>query len=116
MEPRATLLSVSADELAERVTALGGRGFHGRTARREVLERGVLDYGAMTSLPASLREALATELPILSGQERLRTVASDRTTKLLIDFPGREAVARARRDWPSRAPTSRAHIELCPRP
>lgn len=92
MEPRATLLSVSADELAERVTALGGRKFHGRAARREVLERGVLDYDAMTSLPASLREALAAELPILSGQERLRTVASDRTTKLLIDFPGREAV------------------------
>ena len=28
----------------------------------EVLERGVLDYAQMTSLPARLREALATEL------------------------------------------------------
>jgi 23S rRNA (adenine2503-C2)-methyltransferase len=88
--PGASLLSLSAEELAERVTALGGRAFHGRAARREVLERGVLDYAAMTSLPAALREALSSELPILAGRERLRTVASDRTTKLLVDFPGRE--------------------------
>lgn len=85
-----TLLALDGEQLTAHVQELGGKPFHARVARREVLERGVLDYGEMTGLPASLRDALRESLPILSGQERTRTTASDRTTKLLIDFPGRE--------------------------
>ena len=51
-EPR-TLLALTREELEARVVALGGRPFHARELRRQVLERGVLDYAAMTSLPAN---------------------------------------------------------------
>ena len=84
---RAPLLALSLAELETRVVALGGRAFHARIVRREVLERGVLDYGAMTSLPAGLRSALAEEVPLLGGTEVERRVAPDGTTKLLIALP-----------------------------
>ncbi len=68
-----SLLSLSEEALEERVVALGGRPFHARIARREVLDRGVLDYESMSSLPAPLRARLAEELPILSGVELSRS-------------------------------------------
>lgn len=82
-----TLLSLDKAQLAERVVALGGKPFHGRIAREQVLQHGVIDYAAMTSLPAALREALHAELPILASREVDRSVARDATTKLLLGFP-----------------------------
>src|SRR6185503_10130979 len=41
----------------------------------------------MTSLPKFLREHLEQSLPILSSREVTRSVARDRTTKLLLEFP-----------------------------
>jgi len=66
----------------------GGRPFHARVARREVLNRGVVDTAEMTGLPRSLREAMAAEAPPLAGREVDRRLARDGTTKLLIEFPG----------------------------
>jgi 23S rRNA (adenine2503-C2)-methyltransferase len=66
---------------------LGGQRFHARIARSEVLGRGVLDYAAMTSLPARLRSALREEVPLLASEEIGRSVSADRTTKLLLGFP-----------------------------
>jgi 23S rRNA (adenine2503-C2)-methyltransferase len=89
-----TLLALSPEELSAEVVRLGGRPFHARVVRRQVLERGVLDYATMTSLSLRLREALAAELPVLAAEEVRRTVAPDRTTKLLLRFPpegGRES-------------------------
>jgi 23S rRNA (adenine2503-C2)-methyltransferase len=82
-----TLLSLERAELEKLVVELGGRPFHAKIAREAVLARGVLDYEAMTALPRELRARLASELPILSGKELARSVASDRTTKILIEFP-----------------------------
>jgi 23S rRNA (adenine2503-C2)-methyltransferase len=84
-EPR-TLLALDHAELEARVVALGGRPFHARELRRQVLERGVLDYAAMTSLPAKLRATFSAELPILAGREVERRESSDHTTKLLLSF------------------------------
>ncbi|MBK7644105.1 MAG: 23S rRNA (adenine(2503)-C(2))-methyltransferase RlmN [Planctomycetes bacterium] len=86
-----TLLSLDREELEARVIALGGRSFHARIARENVLAKGLLDYAQMTSLPAGLREALRAELPILAGSESARSVAADKTTKLLIAFPQAKA-------------------------
>lgn len=86
-----SLLSTSPIELRALVEQLGGRPFHAAIARRAVLAQGILDYAAMTALPAPLREALASALPILSGREVERRVARDGTTKLLIAFPRRNA-------------------------
>ncbi len=83
------LLELSPEELTAKVVALGGRTFHARVVRREVLVRGVLDYGAMTSLPRALRDALSEQVPLLAGVEAGRSVAPDRTTKLLIALPRR---------------------------
>jgi 23S rRNA (adenine2503-C2)-methyltransferase len=82
-----TLLALSPQELEAEFERLGGRPFHARIAREQVLGRGVLDYAAMTALPAALRARLAAELPVLAGREAARSVAADRTTKLLIEFP-----------------------------
>ena len=80
------LLSLTADEFQQAVEARGGRPFHARTARRLVLESGVLDYAEMTSLPKELRAELARDIPILAGEEAARSVATDGTTKLLLRF------------------------------
>jgi 23S rRNA (adenine2503-C2)-methyltransferase len=66
--------------------ALGGRTFHAAVARREVFERGQLDYAGMTALPRELRQRLSAELPLLSGREVARTRSSDGTQKLLIEL------------------------------
>ena len=81
------LLALSKDELEARVVDLGGKPFHAKIARESVLAQGVLDYAAMTALPKDLRERLAKSLPILSSHELERSVAADRTTKLLLEFP-----------------------------
>lgn len=74
------------------VVAAGGKPFHARIVRREVAERGVLDYAAMTALPAALRTRLAAELPLLTARERTRSVAADGTVKLLLEFPDGKTV------------------------
>jgi 23S rRNA (adenine2503-C2)-methyltransferase len=89
MSAPGALLALTREELERRVVELGGRPFHARSARAHVLERGVLDYAAMTDLPAALRARLAAELPILAGAERARSVAPDRTTKLLVEYAAR---------------------------
>jgi 23S rRNA (adenine2503-C2)-methyltransferase len=107
-------LALEPGELEELVVRLGGRPFHARVARREVLARGVLDYARMSALPAELRAALARELPILAGEELERVVSSDRTTKLLIGFERQERL------WgvetvhiPPRDPASPKGATLC---
>ncbi|MCP3917128.1 MAG: 23S rRNA (adenine(2503)-C(2))-methyltransferase RlmN [bacterium] len=90
-DPVRSLLAHSPQELEERVVALGGRPFHARIARRELLTNGVLDYAAMTGLPGSLREALAAAVPLLSTREVTRTTARDRTVKLLLALPPRDS-------------------------
>jgi 23S rRNA (adenine2503-C2)-methyltransferase len=82
-----SLLALSKDELAARVVELGGKPFHAKILRENVLAKGELDYARMTSLSAPLRERLAKELPLFSGVERARSTANDGTTKLLIEFP-----------------------------
>ena len=82
------LFDLSTDELTELVVELGGKPFHARVVRERVLAGGELDYAAMTSLPAGVRAGLAERAPILSAEERDRVEAPDRTTKLLLGFPG----------------------------
>jgi len=85
------LLAWPQQALEERFAELGGRHFHARVAREQLLGKGVLDYDSMTSLPARLREALKTEIPLLGGTCTRRVEARDGTTKLLVDFPAHEA-------------------------
>mgnify|MGYP001330000096 FL=1 len=86
-EPARTLFALSPAEAETAVVRLGGRAFHARIARREACARGLLDYAAMTSLPAELRARLAAELPLVSARETARRTARDGTVKLLLAFP-----------------------------
>lgn len=82
-----TLLALSTAELETFVAERGGKPFHARILRSNVLEKGIVDYASMTSLSSALRERLAAELPIFAGREVARSVAADATTKLLLEFP-----------------------------
>jgi len=83
---RTSFLALDPDAAEAEVVRLGGRPFHARVVRRELIERGALDYAAMTALPAALRARLAGELPLLAGTEVLRTGTPDGTTKLLVEL------------------------------
>ena len=84
-------LLLEPERLQALVEELGGRPFHAKILREQVLGAGVLDYDGMTSLPARLRAELAERHPILSATELRRTRAGDGTTKLLLGFPRRRA-------------------------
>jgi 23S rRNA (adenine2503-C2)-methyltransferase len=83
---RKTLLALSRAELETFVVEHGGKPFHARIVRANVLEKGMLEYAAMTSLSAELRATFERELPILAAREIDRSVAADATTKLLLEF------------------------------
>lgn len=83
---RPTFLALSKEEAVHVVQELGGKAFHAGIIRSSVFEHGILDYDAMTSLSLVLRARLTAELPLLSCREVSRSVAPDRTTKLLLEF------------------------------
>jgi len=85
--PYPGLLAWPEQALQERFVELGGRAFHARVAREQLLGKGILDYAQMTSLPARLREALPSEIPLLAGTSQRKVESRDGTTKLLLDFP-----------------------------
>ncbi len=85
--PAPALLALGPAELERAVVEAGGRPFHARIVRENVLKKGLLEYEAMTSLPAPLRARLAESLPVFTGRETARRTAPDRTTKILIEFP-----------------------------
>ena len=81
------LLAWPLPELEALVKSLGGRAFHARIAREQLLAQGVTDYASMTALPRALREALADRVPLTAGEERDRSRSKDGTQKLLLAFP-----------------------------
>lgn len=86
MSEPGSFLALDAEQARRFVAERGGRPFHADVVRRELLARGVLDYGEMTALPRALRERLARELPLLAGEESARSQAPDGTVKLLVRF------------------------------
>lgn len=76
----------------ERIVALGGKPFHARIVRRELLENGVLDYDEMTGLSKDLRARLALELPLVSSKEIARSTSPDGTHKLLLQLASGDTV------------------------
>jgi 23S rRNA (adenine2503-C2)-methyltransferase len=87
-----SLLELDPPATAALVERLGGRAFQAKSLRRHVFERGVVDYAAMTDLGKALRERLAAELPIFSGQELRRVVSSDGAIKFVTGFEARRGL------------------------
>ncbi|MEO2092718.1 MAG: 23S rRNA (adenine(2503)-C(2))-methyltransferase RlmN [bacterium] len=82
--PSLCALLLDPGALEATVMERGGRAFHARILRREVLERGTLKYEAMTGLPDRLRESLSRDLPVLGLVELARSPSKDGTCKLLL--------------------------------
>ena len=101
----APLLALPRKEFEERILDWGGRPFHGRVLRREVLTRGVLDPLEMTGLPLALRQRLAAAGGLLPGREVQRITAKDGTVRMLVsldeaqlpdgDAPGEQTIETA---------------------
>ena len=98
-----SLLQWEPAEIERRLEELGGRAFHARVARAQLLGHGKLDYESMTALPKDLRRTLETEVPLLSSSEIRRTWSSDGACKLLLEFPAKQQGQSA--------PTTAAQIE-----
>ncbi len=90
------LLACTTPELEQRFERLGGKPFHARIARTELLKNGVLEYAAMSALPSRLRARLEAELPLLASREVTRTHAADGAVKLLLAMEPGEGRAAAR--------------------
>jgi 23S rRNA (adenine2503-C2)-methyltransferase len=104
------LFDLAPEALVALVAELGGRPFHAGVVREQVLGRGVLDYGRMTSLPAAVRAGLSERAPILVAEERARVVSEDGTTKLLLGFAGGSVETV---HIPPRDPASKKGATLC---
>ncbi len=81
------LLDLPPRSWPEWMAARGGQPFHGRIAARWVFRRGVLDWTAMTDLPAALRERLAAEEPLCRAAVEAVHEAEDGAVKLLLRYP-----------------------------
>ena len=81
------LLSLTADELAAHLTAIGEPAYRARQIMQWVFERDVTDFSGMTNLAKPLRESLAARFNILSGEVIRRAASTDGTVKLLIRWP-----------------------------
>lgn len=110
--PRPSLLELDPAACTARVVELGGKPFHAKIVRENVLAKAIVDYERMTALPKDLRARLSSELPVFRGRELARTTASDGTTKLLIGF-GREGGADASVET-VHMPSLYANLELEP--
>ncbi|HRV82894.1 MAG TPA: 23S rRNA (adenine(2503)-C(2))-methyltransferase RlmN [Planctomycetota bacterium] len=80
------LFELDPQALEAKVVELGGRPFHARILRKEVLSKGILDAQELTSLPAALRAALPEALPLLVGHALDRRESRDGAIKLLTGF------------------------------
>ncbi len=80
---RLSLLDLDAAGLEAFLAGIGEQAFRARQIREWVYRRNIIDYAAMTNIPAMLREKLSSDLPAdpFASCEPVRT-ASDGTEKL----------------------------------
>ncbi len=81
------LLQCTPQHLARTLSAMGCPEYRARQVRQWVWEKRVTDFDGMTNLPADLRERLAEEMTVLSGEVLREFRSRDGTRKLLIGFP-----------------------------
>ena len=98
--PDAHIFEFTPESLAEWGAGLGWPAYRARQALEWVYAKGVVDPGAMTSLPARDRAALAERMTFLSGDTVESQLATDGTRKLLVEWsdggrPGGDRAAGA---------------------
>jgi 23S rRNA (adenine2503-C2)-methyltransferase len=86
------LLGLDADALAAFMAAHGERVFRARQVMRWIHRAGVADFGAMTDLAKSAREALAAHASVAGPTVRSDSTGADGTRKWLLDVGADNAV------------------------
>jgi len=85
--PAPRLLDLHPREWPAWFEARGAARFQGKNAARWVFQRGAMDWGEMTDLPAGLREQLAKEEPLSTAHCEASSEAGDGAVKVLLRFP-----------------------------
>lgn len=101
--PEVNLLDLDREALSAWLQGLGERPFRARQVLRWIHRRGVDDFGAMTDVARSLREALARAACVRALPVLRSGVSADGTRKWLLDVGGGEAVETVFIPEPDRA-------------
>jgi 23S rRNA (adenine2503-C2)-methyltransferase len=88
----ATAVEMSLEQLKAWVERRGEPPWRAVQIHRQLFERGILTYEGMTDLPKSLRQSLASQLPLLRSEVVQHTTAADGTHKLLLRWPDQQLV------------------------
>ncbi|NTV29985.1 MAG: 23S rRNA (adenine(2503)-C(2))-methyltransferase RlmN [Candidatus Omnitrophica bacterium] len=86
MHQSADILSLSRDEFSARLAAIGEKSYRAVQIIEWIYERQACSFEEMSSLPRSLRDRLAAEVPFPQLTERGRKVSSDGTVKFLFEL------------------------------
>lgn len=86
------LTDLTDAELSQLVAESGGKAFQARQASHWLWKHGVQEYAEMRNLPASLRTAIGSRLPLRRTTIAKSELASDGTEKLLIGLHDGEHV------------------------
>jgi 23S rRNA (adenine2503-C2)-methyltransferase len=82
--PQVELTELTRTDLEEALTAEGLERYRARQIIHGIYRRGVVDFAAMTDLPAPQREALATRFRISTPPISRRDISEDGTEKFLL--------------------------------
>jgi 23S rRNA (adenine2503-C2)-methyltransferase len=82
-----SLLELDKLELRTELKSLGLPGFRTEQVRQWVFARKTADFAAMTNLPLDLRKLLTEKYGIFCGEIIAHKKSTDRTEKLLIEWP-----------------------------
>jgi 23S rRNA (adenine2503-C2)-methyltransferase len=93
---RANVLGKSAAELRAWLESLGEPAYRGTQLYHALYAERQIDFGAMTNLPAALRERLAREASIALPKVARRYGSSDGTVRYVIELDGAGARAGAK--------------------
>ena len=83
---REHVLDFDPGRLAQFFAAIGEKPFRAKQVLEWVYQHGAGDFAEMTNLPKVLREALARRLVVYAAQVIRRSVSSDGTVKLLLEW------------------------------
>ncbi len=96
------LIGLNIKELEEHLKSRGEAAFRGRQIADWIYKKGAGDFGEMKNLSGVLREKLAHEDSLDFPTVAKRTVASDGTTKLLLQMGDGEQIETVRLPYPDR--------------
>ena len=110
MEKRIMLLDMSMQELTEYVVGMGQPAFRAKQLAHWIYKELETDFNRMSNLPKSMRERLAAEADLVSGNLLVEQVAGDgMTAKILLGFHDNQSVESVLMDYPATYDSAERH-------